>query len=583
MILGVWLLQSTQATSPNSWYVQVPSLFSNTGVSRAHRSTSCLGELKVSLVKSIIPKDNIYLSRQNCKTHLTCQKLTTVNQHHKSEVFTLPPQEMLPTNGMRPHANHKYQTCAVVGNSGTLTTGIQYGNFINTHDVVMRINQGPTEGYEAIVGTRTTHRFLNRLWTLAYADSSLVAERYRFSRFPHPMETGVSFVTSRTTPQSSVMMWKKQLALGNLRNDIQILILNEQLVQNCQTILKQYRMCASSKSGVHFGGGDEPTSGLVAILLLRSLCAEVRVFGMGVSARVGSDTPYQYYKLHNTQRAAGNIVHSFRAESAVINALGTVGAISLCKPEGCYVAGVLNKHLHLTGTLQPAVPPSILYGFPPNPPQTNTRKLHSPAVATTNPQAPPQDTKKIIQRLNPPTPSYDPAVKGPIDSAPVARAKVISKRESIDLINSSSSRLLESLKRPEASTDKHGPTDEDAVKWSTQAQQQKVESLEGRITPIVALREEDTIHSLETPSPTKRRSFSGSNSTLNFLDDFEDEISLDFKQSLRSKRSPSASHGNAQDGSEGHLSVSSSGVDGLPRNRLPIHEDGNKLNSQRTV
>ncbi|CAM9210998.1 unnamed protein product [Lampetra planeri] len=50
-------------------------------------------------------------------------------------------------------------TCAVVGNSGGLR-GSRYGRLIDAHDAVMRMNLGPTEGYEEDVGTKTTHRIM---------------------------------------------------------------------------------------------------------------------------------------------------------------------------------------------------------------------------------------------------------------------------------------------------------------------------------------------------------------------------------------------------------------------------------------
>uniref|UniRef100_A0A672K6N8 CMP-N-acetylneuraminate-beta-galactosamide-alpha-2,3-sialyltransferase 1-like n=1 Tax=Sinocyclocheilus grahami TaxID=75366 RepID=A0A672K6N8_SINGR len=51
------------------------------------------------------------------------------------------------------------RTCAVVGNSANLV-GSHYGSLIDLHDVVFRLNKGPTKGYEKDVGSKTTHRIL---------------------------------------------------------------------------------------------------------------------------------------------------------------------------------------------------------------------------------------------------------------------------------------------------------------------------------------------------------------------------------------------------------------------------------------
>ncbi|XP_072135382.1 CMP-N-acetylneuraminate-beta-galactosamide-alpha-2,3-sialyltransferase 2 isoform X2 [Mobula birostris] len=49
--------------------------------------------------------------------------------------------------------------CAVVGNSGNLHQS-HYGEDINAHEFIMRMNQAPTVGFEADVGSRTTHHFM---------------------------------------------------------------------------------------------------------------------------------------------------------------------------------------------------------------------------------------------------------------------------------------------------------------------------------------------------------------------------------------------------------------------------------------
>ena len=56
----------------------------------------------------------------------------------------------------------KHGSCAVVGNGGSLLL-YRLGHVVDAHDVVIRLNAGPTAGFEEHVGTRTTYRLVNRL------------------------------------------------------------------------------------------------------------------------------------------------------------------------------------------------------------------------------------------------------------------------------------------------------------------------------------------------------------------------------------------------------------------------------------
>uniref|UniRef100_A0A672GNQ5 CMP-N-acetylneuraminate-beta-galactosamide-alpha-2,3-sialyltransferase 1 n=1 Tax=Salarias fasciatus TaxID=181472 RepID=A0A672GNQ5_SALFA len=64
-----------------------------------------------------------------------------------------------PTPGVVGPSPRRCRTCAVVGNSGNLN-GSYYGSLIDGHDIVIRMNKGPTEGFEADVGNKTTHRVM---------------------------------------------------------------------------------------------------------------------------------------------------------------------------------------------------------------------------------------------------------------------------------------------------------------------------------------------------------------------------------------------------------------------------------------
>ncbi|KAK9824602.1 hypothetical protein WJX72_011642 [[Myrmecia] bisecta] len=60
-----------------------------------------------------------------------------------------------------------FDTCAVVGNSGQLWVE-PAGLAIDAHDMVLRVNQAPTQGYEPIAGSKTTFRLLNIKWSKQY-------------------------------------------------------------------------------------------------------------------------------------------------------------------------------------------------------------------------------------------------------------------------------------------------------------------------------------------------------------------------------------------------------------------------------
>ncbi|KAK3274339.1 hypothetical protein CYMTET_17475 [Cymbomonas tetramitiformis] len=57
--------------------------------------------------------------------------------------------EVLPDDD--PSAGWSFDTCAVVGNGGSLRL-YEQGGYINKHDCVIRFNRGPTAGFERHVG-----------------------------------------------------------------------------------------------------------------------------------------------------------------------------------------------------------------------------------------------------------------------------------------------------------------------------------------------------------------------------------------------------------------------------------------------
>ena len=64
----------------------------------------------------------------------------------------------------------RHKSCALVGNAG-IGRAANFGASIDRHDAVLRINQGPSKGYEKIVGSKTTYRLLNKKWASMYTSA----------------------------------------------------------------------------------------------------------------------------------------------------------------------------------------------------------------------------------------------------------------------------------------------------------------------------------------------------------------------------------------------------------------------------
>ena len=65
----------------------------------------------------------------------------------------------------------------------------------------------------------------------------------------------------------------------------------------------------------------------VGIAMLRPLCVNITVYGLGKGQR---GDPYQYYRLKQTHRSYGNPVHSFDTEDIMFRTMAKDGVINFC-------------------------------------------------------------------------------------------------------------------------------------------------------------------------------------------------------------------------------------------------------------
>ncbi|XP_026011988.1 CMP-N-acetylneuraminate-beta-galactosamide-alpha-2,3-sialyltransferase 1-like isoform X1 [Astatotilapia calliptera] len=156
--------------------------------------------------------------------------------------------EMLPiiSEDVEPRPD-RCRICAVVGNSGNLN-GSRYGPLIDLHDFVIRMNYGPTRGFEVDVGTKTTHRVM-------YPETaSLLDHTTHLVFFPFKME---DFLWLLENVGENGDLNKQSLANKNL-----VMILNP-------AFMKHVHQVWLLKKGAY------PSTGFMALALSLMICDEI--------------------------------------------------------------------------------------------------------------------------------------------------------------------------------------------------------------------------------------------------------------------------------------------------------------------
>uniref|UniRef100_A0A3P8S698 ST3 beta-galactoside alpha-2,3-sialyltransferase 1 n=1 Tax=Amphiprion percula TaxID=161767 RepID=A0A3P8S698_AMPPE len=167
------------------------------------------------------------------------------------------------------------RTCAVVGNSANLK-GSHYGPLIDFHDIVIRINRGRTTGYEADVGTKTTHHVF-------YPESA-------------PWLANTTYLMFFPFKISDFLWWPSLLRSlpvlsYSLSGSYQVMVLNP-------AFMRYVHDAWLGKRGYY------PSTGFLTFALSLQICDEVNVFGFGADSDGNWNHYFEQRKYKNLKTGA---------------------------------------------------------------------------------------------------------------------------------------------------------------------------------------------------------------------------------------------------------------------------------------
>ncbi|CAH9072688.1 unnamed protein product [Cuscuta europaea] len=195
----------------------------------------------------------------------------------------------------------RYSSCAIVGNSGILLN-TEYGRLIDGHEIVIRLNNARTGGYERNVGSKTNISFVN--------SNILHLCARRQGCFCHPSGPNVTMVMYICQP---VHLFDYLVCNASFRAPL--VVTDREFDALCSRIVKYYSLKrfvevlgkkVDEWGAAHDGVNFHYSSGMQAVMLALGLCEEVGIFGFGKSAAAK-------HHYHTNQKSELKL-HDYEAE-----------------------------------------------------------------------------------------------------------------------------------------------------------------------------------------------------------------------------------------------------------------------------
>ncbi|KAL9228569.1 hypothetical protein vseg_004133 [Gypsophila vaccaria] len=196
----------------------------------------------------------------------------------------------------------KYSSCAVVGNSGILLSK-EYGELIDGHEAVIRLNNARVAAFRKNVGSKTSMSFINSniLHLCARRDDCSC----------HPYGTNVPIVMYMCQPAQFL-----DYVVCNSSHKSPLIVTDPQFDTLCSRIVKYYSLKRFADGGPnktlehwnssHEGSLFHYSSGMQAVTLALGICDQVSLFGFGKS----NATKHHY---HTNQKKELSL-HDYEAE-----------------------------------------------------------------------------------------------------------------------------------------------------------------------------------------------------------------------------------------------------------------------------
>uniref|UniRef100_A0A7N0TL49 Uncharacterized protein n=1 Tax=Kalanchoe fedtschenkoi TaxID=63787 RepID=A0A7N0TL49_KALFE len=195
----------------------------------------------------------------------------------------------------------RYSSCAVVGNSGILLMK-DYGDLIDGHEFVIRLNNANISSFERHVGSKTSVSFVNS--NILH----LCARRETCSCHPYGANVPIIMYICQA-------VHFLDYTLCNTTHKSPLIVTDPRFDVLCARIVKYYSMKrfvdeirkpVEEWSSAHDGSNFHYSSGIQAVMLAVGICDQVSLFGFGKS-----DSAKHHY--HTNQKAELKL-HDYEAE-----------------------------------------------------------------------------------------------------------------------------------------------------------------------------------------------------------------------------------------------------------------------------